>query len=272
MTPSRFLLAFILGAFSTSTALGHEFWIDPAEFSIDPGEELVADIRVGENFEGAGYSYLPRNFRLFEIAQGDARTAVEGRMGDRPALAQVVSQEGLAVVLHVTTDSSLTYKEFVKFEDFVRHKDELWTLQAHTARGLPDAGFGEAYSRYAKSLVAVGNGAGSDRAYGLEVELVALTNPYTDDLTGGFTVQSLYQGQPRTNSQVEVFARAPGGAVMVSTVRTDAKGIAQVPVLPGHVYMLDAVVLREPRPELAETSVVWESLWANLTFAVPPVN
>ncbi len=34
--------------------------------------------------------------------------------------------------------------------------------------------------------------------------------------------------------------------------------------------MLDAVVLREPSEALAaERDVVWESLWANLTFAVP---
>lgn len=250
--------------------MGHEFWIDPVKFVVEPGEDIVADIRVGEEFRGSGYSYLPNNFRLFEIAQKDARVPVDGRLGDRPALTQAVAEEGLAVILHVTTDNTLTYKEFSKFEDFVRHKDALWTIAAHAERGLPEADFGEAYSRYAKSLVAVGAGAGSDRAYGLEAELVALTNPYTDDLSEGFRVQALYQGAPRQEEQVEVFERAPLGDITIATVRTDAEGVATVPVKPGHVYMLDAVVLREPSPALAaERSVVWESLWANLTFAVP---
>jgi hypothetical protein len=34
--------------------------------------------------------------------------------------------------------------------------------------------------------------------------------------------------------------------------------------------MLDSVVLREPDPaKAAAQKVLWESLWANLTFAVP---
>ena len=56
----------------------------------------------------------------------------------------------------------------------------------------------------------------------------------------------------------------------VFTLKTDAEGRATVPVKPGYRYMLDSVVLREPAPDLAAgRDVVWESLWANLTFAVP---
>ena len=68
------------------------------------------------------------------------------------------------------------------------------------------------------------------------------------------------------NAEAEVSVR--GGTTR--EVRTDAAGEARVPVLPGRHYMLDAVVLRAPAAELAEArDVVWESIWANLTFAVP---
>jgi len=67
-----------------------------------------------------------------------------------------------------------------------------------------------------------------------------------------------------------VFEKAPDGAVAVSTITTDGDGRALIAVRPGHRYMLDSVVLREPSAEVAEaTGAVWESLWANLTFAVP---
>jgi hypothetical protein len=51
--------------------------------------------------------------------------------------------------------------------------------------------------------------------------------------------------------------------------RTDADGIASLPVK-GFSYLVDAVVLREPTAELAaEAEIAWETLWAALTFGVP---
>ena len=65
-------------------------------------------------------------------------------------------------------------------------------LARHAARGLPELAFREAYTRYAKSLVAVGAGKGSDARVGLKIEVVAGANPYTDDLSGAMPVQVFY--------------------------------------------------------------------------------
>lgn len=270
MARDRILAALFTLAFSTGVAQSHEFWIDPVEFIVKEGNAIVADLRVGQAFDGNAYSYLPRNFTRFEMVNGPDVKPVAGRAGDRPALNLDAPATGLSVVVHATTDSRLVYQEFEKFEAFVTHKDALWTIADHSARGLPDSGFSEVYSRYAKSLVAVGDGVGSDRKVGLETELVALTNPYTDDMSGGMSVALYYQGAPRADAQIEVFEKAASGDVTVSTVRTDAVGVATVPVRPGHRYMLDSVVLRAPQiAEPKEKDPVWESLWANLTFAVP---
>lgn len=253
----------------TTTAQGHEFWIDPERFIVPAGEPVRADLRVGESFEGGAQILNPLRLRRYQIATGEGLLPGEGRIGDRPAIVQKVP-EGLAVVLVATADSKLTYNAFEKFEAFVTHKAADWTIEAHLARGLPSEGFAEAYSRYAKSLVAVGDGAGSDRAFGLETEIVALKNPYIDDVSGGMPVEVLYEGAPRSGEQIEVFEAAPDGSVIVSTVTTDRDGRALIAVRPGHRYMLDSVVLREPSDEAVEaTGAVWESLWANLTFAVP---
>ncbi len=269
MTPIRLLAASAVLTALPALANAHELWIDPLAFQVDPGTPITADIRVGQEFEGSAHSYLPNGFRRFDLVSGDSVVPVEGRLGDRPALNQE-SAKGLAVAVYVTKDNRLTYQTFDKFEAFVRHKDALWTVDAHAARGLPTEDFVELYSRYAKSLVAVGDGAGSDREVGLLTELVALANPYTDDLGEQFPVKVIYQGAPRAEAQVEIFEKAPDGSVTVNTVRSGADGVAFVPVKPGHAYQLDAVVLREPTAEAAErTRAVWESLWANLTFAVP---
>ncbi len=201
---------------------------------------------------------------------GGAPVAVPGRMGDAPAIVTDAGAEGLVMLIYQSTPSTLTYSEREKFDAFVTHKDLGVVAAAHTARGLPDTGIKEVYTRYSKALVAVGHGQGQDRALGLETELVALKNPYTDAMDQGMPVLLTYQGAPRADAQIEVFEKAPDGAVTVFTIRTDGAGHGVVPVTPGHVYMLDAVVLREPDAGLAaQTGAVWESLWANLVFAVP---
>ena len=266
----RQLIAVPAIALSAGAVQSHEFWIDAVNHKVIPGAPVVADLRVGEEFEGAAYSYFPRNFRRFEMVSGASVRQVDGRLGDRPAVNQPAA-EGLVVIVHETTDSRLTYTEWERFVKFVTHKDAQWTLDVHAARGLPMEGFGEVYSRYAKALVAVGEGQGKDRAMGLETEFVADLNPYTDDLSGGLPVTLFYEGAPRADAQIEVFQKDAGGETDVTTLRTDANGRAIVPVVPGMRYMLDSVVLREPAPALADAeNAVWESLWANLTFSVPP--
>lgn len=251
-------------------AKAHEFWIDPAEFQVEPGGVIVSAIRVGEEYKGSSYSFLPPNFRRFDYAVGDEVRPVPGRIGDRPAVTMVAPDEALVVLIHETTDLTVNYTDYAKFESFVTHKDARWVLDQHAAEGFPTDRFREVYSRYAKALIAVGEGAGEDREFGLATEIVALENPYTDDMSDGIDVRLLYQGEPRADAQVEVFEKAADESVTISTVRTDAEGRATVPVRPGFRYMLDAVVLRAPAPDLAEAkNAVWESLWANLTFGVP---
>lgn len=251
-------------------AVAHEFWIDPVRYVLSTGDRLQANFRVGENFKGATQSYINHRSRRLDVAVGGEIAPVDADMGDRPAVSLRASGDGLTAVVHATSNSTLTYNEFEKFESFVRHKDAEWTIAAHRQAGLPEAGFKEVYSRYAKTLVGVGSAAGADRAFGLLTELVALENPYTGDMQDGIDVLVLYEGAPRSEAQIEVFEQADDMSVRVSTVTTDAAGRATVPVRPGHTYMLDSVVLRRPSAELAATrDAVWESLWANLTFRVP---
>ena len=77
-------------------------------------------------------------------------------------------------------------------------------------------------------------------------------------------MQLLYQNEPLANAQIEVFDKAPDDNVVITLLRSDAKGEAVIPVTSGHSYLIDAVRLRPATGE-----AVWETLWAALTFAVP---
>ncbi|MBF9050955.1 DUF4198 domain-containing protein [Roseobacter sp. HKCCD9010] len=258
-------LALTLGVSKTQA---HEFWIEPEGFQIAPDDNITAYLRVGQEFSGVTISYLPRNFTRFDVMQGDILTNVEGRLGDNPALDMGGFNDGLAIIVHETTANRLTYDEWDSFLRFAAHKDFGDVEARHDARGLPREGFRESYIRYAKSLVAIGDGAGQDRQVGLATEIVALANPYTDDVSAGLPVQVLLDGAPRVNAQVELFDRAPDGTVEITLHHTDEAGIAVLPVTAGHEYLADAVVL-EPLDAPTPSDPVWLSRWASLTFSVP---
>lgn len=263
------VLAACFASLSTNPATGHEFWIEPEDYTVAAEEEIVANIRVGEKFKGSAYAYLTRSFVRFDRALGESVSAVEGREGDIPAGRVAPAGEGLHVLVYQTQNNRLTYDDFDTFTRFVTHKDSAWALEEHERRNLPQTGFAEIYSRYAKSLVQVGQGEGRDRRFGLETEIVAEESPYAAGLSE-LPVTVWYQDKPRADAQVEVFEKAEDGSVEVFLLRTDAEGRTVVPVKPGHSYLVDAVVLRAPAPvEAAATGAVWESLWASLTFAVP---
>ena len=264
------LLSVIAVGVCAQAAAAHELWLEPIEYQVPAGGQLQSVIVNGETFDGTKLPYLPQRFVQFTVSVDGATTDVPGRPGDTPAMTMAAPDEGLTVVAFQSTVATLTYTEWAKFLKFSAHKDFPDIEARHDARGLPREGFKEAYTRFSKSLIGVGDAAGQDSRIGLETELVALTNPYTDDLSGGMQVQLFYGDDVRANEQVEVFDKAPSGEVEVTYVRTDADGIATIPVTPGHAYQLDAVVLREPVAAVAEqTGAVWETLWANITFAVP---
>lgn len=266
MTFVRILAALV---FLAAPARAHEFWIAPHVWQVDPGMPVVADLLVGSEFKGSRQSYFPQRFARFEARMGETVLPVEGRLGDIPAMTMALPTEGLWVIVHETEGDSLRYRERALFESFVAHKDLGDVLERHAARGLPALEFREAYTRYAKALVAVGAGAGSDREVGLLTEIVALANPYTDDLSTGFPVRVLYQGAPRANAQVELFARDAAGEVAISYHRTNAAGEVRLPVTPGVEYLVDAVVMEDTGNDDPTAGPVWHSAWASLTFRVP---
>ncbi len=247
----------------------HELWIQPLNWQPRADGRLDARLVNGEFFDGEEIAYLPSWFSRFEVVAGDVSAPVESRIGDTPALDQPVLADGLNVVVYQSMTSKVTYNALAKFLKFTDHKDLGDIRTQHEARGLPDAGFSELFRRYSKALIGVGAGAGADKRLGLETEIVALDNPYVAPLSA-VRVQVFYAGAVRANAQVELFEKAEDGSVLVTLHRTDANGVAVLPVRSGHQYMVDAVVLRVPSEQMArDFDASWESLWANLTFAVP---
>jgi hypothetical protein len=251
-------------------ASAHEFWIEPLEYQLEPDGKIQGNLVNGQFFEGVRLPFQKESFEQFIQIRGDETRAVRAWPGSRPALDVEPIGPGLTVIAYQSTLSRVAYESFEEFASFAEHKDFPDIEKRHAELGYPTENFAEIYSRYAKTLVAVGEAIGDDRRVGLEVEIVALTNPYRDELSDGMRVQVFYRGEVRAKAQVEVFGKAPDGTVQITQYRTDGEGVAVVPVKRGHQYLFDSVVLRVPAPEIAqERDAVWETLWASLTFSVP---
>lgn len=259
------LLSLLIWGGALSPAFAHEFWIEPFEYQVQSDQPLRAHLRNGEHFAGSAQAYFDNRTQRLEVIRDGATKVLSPRLGDLPAIDQERPANGLNILIYESTPSQLTYTDWDKFQKFAAEKDFDNIGQRHDARGLPRTGFGERYTRHSKSLVAVGSGQGADQETGMRTEFVALANPYTDTFEDGLPVRLLWAGKRRGDAQIEIYAQAPDGTVTTSQIRTNSDGEALIPVIPGHRYLLNAVVLNP----LYDQPDVWETLWAALTFAVP---
>lgn len=265
----RLFLTLALSLFTLPLA-AHEFWIEADNFQVESGVTMNARLRNGQEFVGTELAYFSRRLARFDRAFEGQVVPIDGRDGDRPAASFDDLPEGLHVFAYASTTERVDYDTMEDFMRFVDHKDLGPVDEMHRARNLPEEGFYEAYSRYAKALVAVGDGAGSDQSFGLAHELIALENPYTGNTSDGLQVALERNGQRRPNAQIELFERDIDNRVTITFHRTNANGVVNLPVRPGHEYLVDAVILFQPSPGVvSQTSAVWETHWAALTFAVP---
>lgn len=260
----------ILGILTTALgAQAHEYWIQPLKYRLTSTENLEADLRVGIDFAGSKQAYLPNNFNTFAVTNANGTSPIEGRIGDMPAANFTPGVEGLQILNLFSGSQRLTWDTFQEFEDFVKMHGMDWVLARHAERGLPDEGFREAYTRFVKSLVAVGEGAGQDQFTGMFFELVAGQNPYTDDMSNGMPITVMFKGAPLADKQVDLFYRDTSGELTRLSVQSNAAGRAVVPYLGDGEYMVNVVHMVEPSAEDTErTKVVWHSLWGSLTYAI----
>jgi len=245
----------------------HELWVDPEIASANMQTKIAAHVRVGQNFRGPKQYYIPEDINETYITDVAGRTDLKGIIGDELIFDRLAKHPGLQILTYHSNPLKLTYKKFEKFEKFVTGKGLNWVLDEHKKRGLPELGFYESYTRYAKALVTRGSTAGSDKQTGLMFELIALKNPYefkNSDAENMLPVKLIWKGKPFANSQISVFENT-GDEVKSTHIRTNEAGIANLPITQNASYLLNSVQMTA---ELPETGVVWKSHWASLTFTV----
>lgn len=258
-------------AISASVTHAHEVWIEPEVWQYSVGATMTAQLRNGQNFEGTDLFWNPNTIVRAEKWSGTERELLAGRLGDKPALTTQSQKEGLLTLLYQSTPNSVVYREYEKFFAFVMEKGHEQIVSEHNNRKLSKTVIREAYTRYAKSLIAVGAGQGADVGRDLEIEIIALNNPYAADPKEQMQFEVRYQNTVLPANRVTLFAKKPDGSVATSHQETNKDGIVTFQLAAGTTYLLDTVIIRQPSRKLAAQTggAVWESLWASLTFQIP---
>lgn len=262
--PASALVGAMLAA---SPVAAHEFWIEPHDFTIAQDGRIQADLRVGQDFKGDAFPYIPSRFAAFRRHDRLGEADVEGVTGDLPALNLKPRAEGLSIFTYVSAGERIRFRDWEKFEVYLDYEG-LDTIPArHDARGLPPDDISEIYTRCAKTLVAVGDASDdTDRATGMRLELVAGENPLTLTPGAEMSFTLLWQGKPLADTQVALFQKGQDGNAGTRTLaRTDDSGHASFTIPASGAYMAASVHMIEAP---ADRAADWESYWASLTFGV----
>jgi uncharacterized GH25 family protein len=264
VTLKPFGLALLLTALPAGVR-GHDFWIEPSAFTLAPGERVAVRLRVGEHFRGDPVPRNPDRIERFAAVGASGETPVAGPPGGEPAGFVALGTPGLHLLVYDSNHAS-TELEGEKFEQYLREEglEAISTLRAQ--RGQTGAPAKEVYSRCAKSLVAVGSGAGPgyDRTLGLPLELVPEANPYMLKEGGELPVRLDYGGKPLAGALVMALQKDRPEPRL--SARSDAQGRVSLRLDRPGVWLVKAVHMV---PAGKETGADWESFWASLTFEVP---
>ena len=264
-TLKPFGLALLVTVLSAPIAWGHDFWIEPSAFTPAPGQRVAVRLRVGEHFRGDPVPRDPSRIERFAAVGPSGEARVAGVANSEPAGFMTFGSPGLHLLVYDSNHASVELGG-EKFEEYLKMEGLEAVSTQRAKRGQTADPVKEVYSRCAKSLVAVGGGAGPgfDRTLGLPLELVPEANPYTLQGGGELPVRLLYEGKPLAGALVMALQKDRPEPKL--SVRSDAKGRVRLRLDRPGVWLVKAVHMV---PAAKETGADWESFWASLTFEVP---
>ncbi len=263
---SKRLIFIIIICSISKITLSHEFWIDPKYYHLTNNEKVVANIFIGENFEGSPIPFTKEYFKISFLHTKDGKFKIKGRLGDIPALNIKKMSKGLNVIQIESVTKYVEYQELVKFEIFTREKGYPNLVQKHKENNYPD-NFFESYKRYAKSLISVENFNGKDIDTDMDFELIFLDNPLKN-LNKSKRILLEHKNRILANHKVSIMS-LNDGYFKKEYVRTNESGYFDFLLKKDTKYLFESVVIIEGSNKKKDNYAKWHSLWTSYTFKTP---
>lgn len=268
---SAAILLGLASALGSASARAHDSWVEPSTFTPKGDKPVGIHICVGDGFEGWSLARDIQRIGRFVAAGPAGEQPVVGLAGSDPAGVVRLTAPGDYVIVY---RSNPAYVELPagRFDDYLREKGLGKIIELRKRRDTSGNKVREAYSRYSKALIRVGDADGTvvDRRMGLRLELIAEPGQPPAHADGLRSFQLLHEGKPLADALVT--ATRPGTTDGELKVRTGADGRVSFGLRAPGMWRIAAVhMIKAPKNVAAD----WESLWASLTFEVtsrPPVG
>ncbi|MDX1341468.1 MAG: DUF4198 domain-containing protein [Reinekea sp.] len=246
----------ILLMIAIEPCLAHEFWLQPQRYTAVPGETVQVDWRIGMEFSGTPYVYLPdMATQVAQFSDGKLRPLTP-RFAAKPALA-VVMGAGTTIAVTESSDFTIEYEDKAAFETFLSKEH----LQVNTDALAAEGQVIERYRRYAKALLTPPGELWQDRRVGLAFEWVIAQQD------SKLKAQLFASNQPAADLPVRLFVQRADGTVENRPARTDANGVVWFDDFSEYNhYLLNAIRLYPIDPAANKDKASWHSDWASTTF------
>lgn len=248
-----------------SFSLAHEFWLQADALRVPAGATVKIRTMVGDGFPGESRPRDPTKLDRFEIAApGAAAQPILGIDGSDPMGIVQLAKPGTYAVGYRSRNTMITL-DGPKFDAYLKEEGLDNALEAR--KGKSDVPGRERYSRCVKTLICVGDDAGSgfDHSFGFPLELIPKQNPYALATGESFTVSLVADGKPIAGVLVRACNRDHPSAWL--SERTNDQGEATFKLDQPGFWMIASVRMTAVEPP---ADCDWESLWATLTFELAP--
>lgn len=249
-------------------ALAHDMWLVPPE-SPRPGAAVEVEVSVGMDFPISLTAMAPERLTLTVVGP-EGRSAAATLEADEErhrTTATFTPTEPGAWLVAATSMPNRIELEAAKFNDYLLHDGLPHVLAGRMDRGELDRDATERYSKYVKTLLAVGSSARCDRAtlepLGQTLEIVPLADPLAASVGETHAVRVLFRGEPLERANL-CWDHPGNGEDFTGQTWTDSEGRALVPIGKQGPMTLRLVHMTRPRTEDHE----WESFWSSFTFRV----
>jgi len=268
------LCALLMALCYGTSAAGHDFWVQPNRYRLEPAAMSSMTLQVGHGpFRQRSLIPLSRITRFQAITPTgrtiDLRSSLHlGRPAEDGDFRFL--DPGAHVLVLETDDHAQSFLPAIRFNDYLTVEGLTPALERRRRTHQMDADGSENYSRRAKSIVQVGPaGAGSQaqatRPLGLPLEIVPEQSPYAVPRPATLPVPVIYEGRPLQGALVKL-TNLEHDAAPLDVHLTDAAGRAVFTMPHSGTWLLN-VIWTKPQPDSRDTD--FETIFSSLSFGFP---
>jgi len=265
----RFTLAKLSLVLIATSATAHDFWLQPRAFQTKPGVALPITALIGHGDDRGRWEADAKRVVMLKSIGPDGTVNLHSAFKQRGAgahFAPVFAKAGIHIVTMQTNHASSELPA-KRFNDYARDEGLTPILRYRARTGTTDTLGREIYSRRAKVLIRVGDGAGradprTTKAVGLTLEIVPERDPYALGKSRNLPVRVTYQGKILPGATVKL-TNLNSDEKPVAIVKTDSTGRAAFRIPESGAWLLNVVWTK---PIKGRPGADFDTIFSSLTF------